>query len=106
MWGMGIATIAAYALIAFCRLIFTPNEFKNSKFGLGMWAKPFYVVTFVWNCIVFAVSQSMPFDFVRLQLMEGDRHTSPHSIFQLMPADSTTQCKSSTNFPLSFCTPS
>ncbi|KAE8543712.1 hypothetical protein D1P53_000428 [Cryptococcus gattii VGV] len=58
----GTPTIAAYALIAFCRLIFTPNEFKNSKFGLGMWAKPFYVVTFVWNCIVFATYIS-PFYF-------------------------------------------
>lgn len=58
----GTPTIAAYALISFCRLVITPNEFKKSKFSLGMWAKPFYVVAFVWNCIVFATYIS-PFYF-------------------------------------------
>ena len=46
-------------MIAFCRLVFTPNAFKSSKFGLGAFARPFYVITVLWNCIVFAVSLSM-----------------------------------------------
>ncbi|WWD21329.1 hypothetical protein CI109_105813 [Kwoniella shandongensis] len=58
----GIPTIAAYALISFCRLVFTPNSFKTSKFGLGPFARPFYIITFLWNCFIFAVNIS-PFYF-------------------------------------------
>lgn len=52
------ATIAAYSLIAFCRLVFTPNSFKNTRFGLGVFARPFYAIAFLWNGAVFAVSGS------------------------------------------------
>ncbi|ODN81104.1 hypothetical protein L202_03198 [Cryptococcus amylolentus CBS 6039] len=48
-------TISAYVLIAFCRLFVTPDGFKNSKMGLGGLAKPFYVITIVWNLVLFAV---------------------------------------------------
>ncbi len=50
-----LATIAAYALISICRLVFTPDSFRHTKFGLGKLAKPFYLIAFVWNCVVFAV---------------------------------------------------
>lgn len=36
-----IPTIAAYSLIALCRLFVTPNEFKHTRFGLGKFGKPF-----------------------------------------------------------------
>ncbi|KAJ9095072.1 hypothetical protein QFC20_006760 [Naganishia adeliensis] len=49
----GIPTIAAYSLIAFCRLVFTPNSFKNTRFGLGVFARPFYAIAFLWNGVVF-----------------------------------------------------
>jgi amino acid transporter len=49
------ATIAAYALIAFCRLVFTPTSFKNTRFGLGVFARPFYAIAFLWNGLIFAV---------------------------------------------------
>lgn len=52
------ATIAAYALIAFCRLAFTPTSFKNTRFGLGAFARPFYLIAFLWNGLVFAVSSA------------------------------------------------
>ncbi|WVQ73595.1 hypothetical protein IAR50_003174 [Cryptococcus sp. DSM 104548] len=55
-------TISAYIMIAFCRLFITPNSFKNSKFGLGGLAKPFYAITIVWNLLLFAVLIS-PFYF-------------------------------------------
>jgi amino acid transporter len=50
------ATIAAYALIAFCRFVFTPNDFRHTRFGLGKFARPFYVIAFIWNGFIFAVS--------------------------------------------------
>ncbi|WVQ81148.1 hypothetical protein IAT38_003270 [Cryptococcus sp. DSM 104549] len=58
----GTPTIAAYALISISRLLFTPNGFKSSKMSLGVFAKPFYVLAFVWNCVVFATYIS-PFYF-------------------------------------------
>ncbi|KAJ9097597.1 hypothetical protein QFC21_004631 [Naganishia friedmannii] len=58
----GIPTLAAYALIALCRLCFTPNSFKSTRFGLGVFARPFYAIAFVWNAILFAVYAS-PFSF-------------------------------------------
>ena len=51
-----IPTIAAYALIAVLRLTMTPNAFQNSYFNLGRWSKPFYLIAFVFNCILFSVS--------------------------------------------------
>jgi translation initiation factor 5B len=55
----GIPTIAAYGLIALLRLFFTPDQFKSTKFGLGKFAKPFYVCAIFFNGIVFAVSASV-----------------------------------------------
>lgn len=55
--GSYAATIAAYSLIAFCRLVFTPNSFKNTRFGLGVFARPFYAIAFLWNGVIFAVSR-------------------------------------------------
>ncbi|KAI4294277.1 hypothetical protein K525DRAFT_363852 [Schizophyllum commune Loenen D] len=57
-----IPTIAAYALIAVLRLTMTPNSFQNSYFNLGRWSKPFYLIAFVFNCILFSVDIS-PFYF-------------------------------------------
>ncbi|KAH8115780.1 hypothetical protein DFH11DRAFT_1688413 [Phellopilus nigrolimitatus] len=39
----GVPTIAAYGLIALLRLTMTPNHFRGSHFGLGRFAKPFYI---------------------------------------------------------------
>lgn len=58
----GVPTIAAYALIAFCRFFFTPGKFTHTKFGLGKFAKPFYLIAFVWCCVVFAVDIA-PFSY-------------------------------------------
>jgi len=58
----GIPTTAAYGLIALLRLIMTPNDFRSSRFGLGRFAKPFYVAAAFFNAIVFAVQVS-PFTF-------------------------------------------
>ena len=52
----GIPTIAAYGLIAILRLIMTPDDFQSSYFRLGKFAKPFYICTFLFNGLVFAVS--------------------------------------------------
>ena len=54
----GVPTIAAYGLIALLRLTMTPNSFQNSYFNLGRWSKPFYLIAFVFNCILFSVSYS------------------------------------------------
>lgn len=40
----------------------TPNDFQSSKFKLGRFAKPFYVVAALFNALVFAVQVS-PFYF-------------------------------------------
>ncbi|KAL7413172.1 amino acid/polyamine transporter I [Mrakia frigida] len=50
-----IPTIAAYSLIALCRLFVTPNEFKHTRFGLGKFGKPFYLIAGIWNAFLFAV---------------------------------------------------
>ena len=52
----GIPTTAADGLIALLRLFMTPNDFKSTKFGLGRFAKPFYIAAAFFNAIVFAVS--------------------------------------------------
>ena len=52
----GVPTIAAYALISLLRLTMTPNSFKSSTFNLGRFARSFYLIGFVFNAFVFAVS--------------------------------------------------
>jgi translation initiation factor 5B len=52
----GAPTIAAYGLVALLRLTMTPNNFQNSHFRLGKWAKPFYICAVLFNGLVFAVS--------------------------------------------------
>lgn len=39
------ATISAYALIALLRFFITPEEFAHTKFSLGPFRKPFYLIT-------------------------------------------------------------
>lgn len=58
----GVPTIAAYGLIGILRLTMTPNSFRSSKFRLGPFRLPFYLITAVFNAIVFAVMIS-PFYF-------------------------------------------
>jgi hypothetical protein len=38
----------------------TPNSFKNTRFGLGVFARPFYLIAFLWNGLVFAVGNQVP----------------------------------------------
>ncbi|KAI0069318.1 amino acid transporter [Artomyces pyxidatus] len=57
-----VTTIAAYGLIALLRLTMTPHAFRASRFYLGRLARPFYVVSVLWNALVFAVMIS-PFFF-------------------------------------------
>ncbi|KAF8496642.1 gamma-aminobutyric acid transporter [Hysterangium stoloniferum] len=54
----GVLNIAAYALIASLRLIFTPNSFLSTRFKLGIFRKPFYVATAIFNTFVLAVMLS------------------------------------------------
>jgi hypothetical protein len=77
------ATISAYALIAFLRFFFTPEEFAHTKFSLGPFRKLFYLITGsvpilncrvcgrladtfaayrTWNVLLFAICSS-PFFF-------------------------------------------
>ncbi|KAI0063074.1 amino acid transporter [Artomyces pyxidatus] len=58
----GIPTIAAYGLIALLRFTMTPNAFKSSHFYLGKLGRPFYLITVLWNGLVFSVMIS-PFFF-------------------------------------------
>ncbi|KAI0057771.1 amino acid transporter [Artomyces pyxidatus] len=58
----GVTTIASYGLIALLRFTVTPGAFKSSHFYLGRLAKPFYIVSVIWNGFVFAVLIS-PFYF-------------------------------------------
>ena len=51
----GVPTIAAYGLIALLRLTCTPHSFKTSHFYLGRWARPMYLVTVLFNGLIFAV---------------------------------------------------
>ena len=51
----GVPTIAAYGLIALLRLTMTPGRFKSSHFYLGRLAIPFYIVSILFNALVFAV---------------------------------------------------
>ncbi|KAI0057769.1 amino acid transporter [Artomyces pyxidatus] len=58
----GISTIASYGLIPLLRFTMTPHMFKASHFYLGKFALPFYLVSAVWNGLIFAVLIS-PFYF-------------------------------------------
>ncbi|KAA1465905.1 amino acid transporter [Dentipellis sp. KUC8613] len=58
----GIPTIAAYGLIGLLRFTMTPDTFKASHFYLGRFRRPFYVMTFLFNGLIFAVMIS-PFYF-------------------------------------------
>jgi hypothetical protein len=51
-----VPTIAAYALICLLRLTVTPNSFKSTSFNLGRFSRLFYLIGFVFNAFVFAVS--------------------------------------------------
>ncbi|KAL8279487.1 hypothetical protein RQP46_008049 [Phenoliferia psychrophenolica] len=44
-----VTSISAYALIAFCRLVVTPNEFKHSRWSLGKWGPLCYTISMVYN---------------------------------------------------------
>ena len=52
----GVPTIAAYGLIALLRLTMTPDSFRSSHFGLGKFAKPFYISAVLFNALIVAVS--------------------------------------------------
>jgi len=58
----GVPTIAAYGLIGLLRFTMTPNSFRNTKFRLGPFRRPFYLVTALFNALMFAVMIS-PFYF-------------------------------------------
>lgn len=58
----GVPTIAAYGLIALLRLTMTRGDFKGSKYYLGKWGPPLYVITVLFQGLVFAVDIS-PFFF-------------------------------------------
>jgi len=53
----GLPIVAAYGLIALLRLTMTPELFKTSKFYLGHFRKPAYVVAILGNGLICAVSQ-------------------------------------------------
>ncbi|KAL7420601.1 hypothetical protein Q5752_004552 [Cryptotrichosporon argae] len=42
-------SISAYAVIAICRLTITPDDFRNTKYGLGRWRRPAYALAFAFN---------------------------------------------------------
>ncbi|KIJ32356.1 hypothetical protein M422DRAFT_184597, partial [Sphaerobolus stellatus SS14] len=58
----GVPTIAAYALIPLLRLFFTPDLFNNTKFKLGKFRKPMYLVAGIFNLFILGVMLS-PFTF-------------------------------------------
>ncbi|KAG8927179.1 hypothetical protein FRC01_007889 [Tulasnella sp. 417] len=58
----GLPTIAAYGLIGLLRLTITPNSFRSTKFKLGIFKRPMYFVTALFQAIVFSVMVS-PFFF-------------------------------------------
>ncbi|THV00551.1 hypothetical protein K435DRAFT_818286 [Dendrothele bispora CBS 962.96] len=58
----GVPTIAAYGLIALLRLTMTPDNFQDSYFRLGRFAKPFYLAAAVFNALIVSVDVS-PFFF-------------------------------------------
>ncbi|KAB5588042.1 Thiamine transporter thi9 [Ceratobasidium theobromae] len=53
---------SSYGVIALLRLVSTPNQFKTSKYSLGKFAKPLYIVTVLFHAVLFAVWTS-PFTF-------------------------------------------
>ncbi|KAF9055548.1 hypothetical protein BDP27DRAFT_1433658 [Rhodocollybia butyracea] len=58
----GAPTISAYGLIALLRYTMTLDHFQSSHFLLGHFAKRFYVCTFLFNGLIFAV-MILPFFF-------------------------------------------
>ena len=71
----GVPTIAAYGLIALLRLTMTPGRFKSSHFYLGRLGIPFYIVSILFNGLVFAVCRfSLNIDLILI----------PCCIFQVM----------------------
>ncbi|KAG8776951.1 hypothetical protein FRC12_000613 [Ceratobasidium sp. 428] len=50
--------LASYGTIALLRLTRTPHEFKSSRYSLGVFSKPLYIVTILGNGIMFAVFTS------------------------------------------------
>ncbi|KAG8722957.1 hypothetical protein FRC09_005393 [Ceratobasidium sp. 395] len=46
--------LASYGTIALLRLTRTPHEFKSSRYSLGVFSKPLYIVTILGNGIMFA----------------------------------------------------
>jgi translation initiation factor 5B len=54
----GVPTIAAYALISGLRLFCTPDGFKSTKFNLGVFRRPFYLVGLVFNLFILGVCRN------------------------------------------------
>lgn len=71
----GVPTIAAYGLIALLRLTMTPGRFKSSHFYLGRLAIPFYIISTLFNALVFSVCRfSLNIDLILI----------PYRMFQVM----------------------
>ncbi|KUL81485.1 hypothetical protein ZTR_09396 [Talaromyces verruculosus] len=54
----GVPSAAAYGLISFGRLFFTPKNFPKPAWSLGCLSKPFQAISIVWNAWVVAVLYS------------------------------------------------
>lgn len=54
----GVPSAAAYGLISFGRLFFTPKNFPKPAWSLGRLSKPFQAISVVWNAWVVAVLYS------------------------------------------------
>jgi translation initiation factor 5B len=59
----GVPTIAAYGLIALLRLTMTRGDFKGSKYYLGKWGPPMYLITVIFQGLVFAVRAFIDYIF-------------------------------------------
>ncbi|KAJ7083476.1 amino acid/polyamine transporter I [Mycena epipterygia] len=53
-----VTSLSAYALISLCRLVVTPNEFKNTKWSLGKWGPPAYAIGFAYNTFLLTTMYS------------------------------------------------
>lgn len=58
----GVPTIAAYGLISLLRLTLTPKAFKGSHYYLGKFGPPMYLISTVFQALVFAVCSPITFD--------------------------------------------
>ncbi|EPY50974.1 thiamine transporter Thi9 [Schizosaccharomyces cryophilus OY26] len=54
----GAPSFACYALLAFGRLFITRDKFPKGKWSLGIFSKPFMVVSLVYNSFVFIINIS------------------------------------------------